>query len=166
MNDCLCNNRMPLGKTLTSRRDFLSRCGLGLGALGLTSLLSEDLLAQAKAAQFPARAKRVIHIFASGAPSQVDTWDPKPELTKFDGQSIPGHDGIAFGSPFKFEKKGQSGILCSEVFPKISEHVDNMAIIRSMYTDIPAHDVATRFMNTGSLQLPKPSLGSWVVYGL
>ena len=79
---------------------------------------------------------------------------------------IPGHDGLAFGSPFKFTKQGKSGVEVSEVFPKLGEHIDDMAIIRSMWTDIPAHDVAQRFMNTGSLQLPKPSLGSWVVYGL
>src|SRR5205085_319431 len=88
---------------------------------------------------FPAKAKRVVHIFASGAPSQVDTWDPKPGLVKYDGQSIPGKGGVAMPSPFKFTPRGRSGIPVSEVFPKIGEHVDDMAIIRSMYTDIPAH---------------------------
>jgi len=166
MNDCLCNNTTPLGRTLSSRRDFLSRCGLGLGALGLTSLLSEDLLAQAKAGQFPARAKRVIHIFAQGAPSQVDTWDPKPELTKFNGQTLPGLNGVAMGSPFKFAKYGQSGIEVSEVFSAIAKHVDDLAVIRSMQTDIPAHDVATVMMNTGSLRMAKPSVGAWALYGL
>jgi hypothetical protein len=87
-------------------------------------------------------------------------------LTKMNDQTIPGHEGLAFGSPFKFNKMGKSGIEVSEVFPKLGEHVDEMAVIRSMWTDIPAHDVAQRFMNTGSLQLPKPSMGSWVVYGL
>jgi hypothetical protein len=166
MNDCLCNNRMPLRETLTSRREFLSRCGMGLGALGLTSLLSEDLLAQAKTAQFPARAKRVIHIFAQGAPSQVDTWDPKPELTRFNGQTLPGLNGVAMGSPFKFARYGQSGIEVSEVFSAIAKHVDDLAVIRSMQTDIPAHDVATVMMNTGSLRMAKPSVGAWALYGL
>src|SRR4029450_12184400 len=96
----------------------------------------------------------------------LDPRNPVPELSKFDGKSIPGHDGLAFGSPFKFEKKGKSGVEASEVFPKLGEMVDDMTIIRSLWTDIPAHDVAQRFMNTGSLQLPKPSLGSGGVHGL
>lgn len=161
-----------------TRRQFLTRTGMGFGALSLASLFGINAFdSQAAPAQsfsplaprqphFKAKAKAVIHIFAEGAPSHVDTWDPKPELQKFDGRSIPGHEGLAFGSPFKFNKSGKSGIEVSEVFPKLAECVDDMAIIRSMWTDIPAHDVAQRFMNTGSLQLPKPSLGSWVVYGL
>jgi uncharacterized protein DUF1501 len=108
----------------------------------------------------------VIHIFAEGGPSHVDTWDPKPELTKYDGQTLPGMSGVAYGSPFKFKKSGKSGVEVSEVFPKLGECIDDMTVVRSMWTDIPAHDVAQRFMNTGSLQLPKPSMGSWVVYGL
>jgi hypothetical protein len=119
-----------------------------------------------KQSQFKVKAKAVIHLFASGAPSQVDTWDPKPELVKYNDKTIPGHDGLAFGSPFKFNKMGKSGIEVSEVFPKLGEHIDDMAVIRSLWTDIPAHEVAQRFMHTGSLQLPKPSMGSWVVYGL
>src|SRR5437868_9635680 len=125
--------------SLTSRREFLCRCGMGIGALGLTSLLSEELLgAQAKTPHFPAKAKHVIHIFAQGAPSQVDTWDPKPELTRLNDQSLPGLNGVAMASPFKFAKHGQSGIEVSEVFSGIAQHVDDLAIIRSMYTDIPA----------------------------
>jgi hypothetical protein len=115
---------------------------------------------------FPAKAKRVIHIFAAGAPSHVDTWDPKPALAQYDGQPIPGGRGVAMASPFKFQRCGRSGIEVSEVFPKIAEHVDDLAIIRSMYTDIPAHEIATVMMNTGSRQIAKPSLGSWSLYGL
>jgi uncharacterized protein (DUF1501 family) len=137
-----------------------------MGALGLTSLLSEDLFGQAKVTHFPAKAKHVIHIFAAGAPSQVDTWDPKPELTKLNGKPLPGEAGVAMGSPFKFAKYGQSGIEVSEVFSGIAKHVDEMAIIRSMQTDIPAHDVAQLMMNTGSLRSIRPSMGSWVLYGL
>jgi hypothetical protein len=96
----------------------------------------------------------------------VDTWDPKPSLTQYAGKSLPGMNGVAMASPFKFTPRGKSGIPVSEVFPKIGEHVDDMAIIRSMYTDIPAHEVATVMMNTGSLRLAKPCMGSWVVYGL
>lgn len=161
-----------------TRRQFLNRFGMGLGALGLASLLGPDLLVNSASADnelsplaaknppFPAKAKAVIHIFAQGAPSQVDTWDPKPALAQYAGRSLPGMNGVAMASPFKFTPKGKSGIEVSEVFPKIGEHVDEMAIIRSMYTDIPAHEVATVMMNTGSLRLAKPCMGSWVVYGL
>jgi len=163
-----------------SRREFLARCGLGLGSLGLASLLTDDLLAaintdgQAAASQgavvraphFAAKAKHVIHIFAQGAPSQVDTWDPKPELTKLNDQSLPGLNGVAMASPFKFAKYGKSGIEVSEVFSNIAAHVDDLAVIRSMQTDIPAHEVATVMMNTGSLRMAKPSLGAWALYGL
>ena len=161
-----------------TRRQFLNRFGMGFGALSLASLLGQEFfggVAQAengfgplaaKNPPLPAKAKRVIHIFAQGAPSQVDTWDPKPALTQYDGKSLPGMSGVAMGSPFKFTPKGRSGIPVSEVFPKLGEHVDDMAIIRSMYTDIPAHEVATVMMNTGSLRLAKPCLGSWTVYGL
>ena len=166
MSDCLCNNRMRPGETIRSRREFLSRCGMGLGFLGLTSLLSDELLAQLKTTHFPAKAKHVIHIFAQGAPSQVDTWDPKPELTRFNDQSLPGLNGVAMASPFKFARYGKSGIEVSEVFSAIAKHVDDLTVIRSMQTDIPAHDVATVMMNTGSLRTAKPSLGAWALYGL
>ena len=180
---CSCSDKyrrehsLSLENMIFTRRQFLERTGMGMGALSLASILGLDLRAEAgpatalkplapHAAHWPAKAKAVIHIFAEGGPSQVDTWDPKEELTKFDGKTIPGHQGVAMGSPFKFTPMGKSGIPVSSVFPKLGEHVDEMAIIRSMWTDIPAHDVAQRFMNTGSLQLPKPSMGSWVVYGL
>src|SRR5204863_2950535 len=119
-----------------------------------------------KATHFAAKAKHVIHIFAQGAPSQVDTWDPKTELTKRNDQTLPGLNGVAMGSPFKFAKYGKSGIEVSEVFSAIGQHVDDLAVIRSMYTDIPAHDVATVMMNTGSLRSIKPSVGAWALYGL
>lgn len=159
-----------------TRRQFLQRAGMGFGALSLASLLGDDLLASQNAPglspllpknpHFPVKAKRVVHIFAQGAPSQVDTWDPKPSLAKYDGKSIPGMEGVAMASPFKFEKKGKSGIEVSEVFPKLGELVDDLTVIRSMYTDIPAHEVATVFLNTGSLRMARPSVGSWVLYGL
>src|SRR4029079_16610802 len=173
MNDCLCNNRMRPEEVLCSRRRFLSRCGMGLGALGLASLLSEDRIAAAtgagagvKPTHFPAKAKHVIHIFAQGAPSHVDTWDPKPVLAKYEDQTLPGLNGVAMPSPFKFSKHGKSGIEVSEVFSAIGQHVDDLAVTRSMYTDIPAHDIATVMMNTGSTRLARPSMGSWVLYGM
>src|SRR3989442_1076564 len=162
-----------------TRRQFLQRAGMGFGALSLGALLGEDFFAapNANAADlisslaprsphFPAKARHVVHIFAQGAPSHVDTWDPKPALARYDGKSVPGMEGVAMASPFKFQKKGKSGIEVSEVFPKLSELVDNLAVVRSCYTDIPAHEVATVFMNTGSLRIARPSMGSWVLYGL
>jgi len=160
-----------------TRRQFLAKTGMGLGALSLASLFGLSLSRNAGAAvpissllpkkpPFPAKAKAVIHIFAEGGPSHVDTFDPKPVLQQYADKTLPGLDGLAYPSPFKFNKCGASGIEISEVFPHLGGCVDDMAIIRSMWTDIPAHDVAQRFMNTGSLQIPKPSLGSWTVYGL
>jgi len=166
MSNCYCNDRMHSRKALSSRREFLTRCGMGMGAIGLTGLLSEELLGQAKATHFPAKAKHVIHIFAAGAPSQVDTWDPKPELTRMNGKPLTGENGVAMASPFKFARYGKSGIEVSEVFSGIAKHVDDLAIIRSMQTDVPAHDLAQLMMNTGSLRSVRPSIGSWVLYGL
>jgi hypothetical protein len=172
-----------------TRREMLMRTGMGMGALSLGMLLRDTAFGAAlpnaavstsaarnamsgvsplspRQPHFAGKAKRVIHIFASGGPSHVDTFDPKPTLEKFEDQVLPGLNGLAFPSPFKFEKHGKSGIEVSEVFPMLAERVDDMCVIRSMWTDVPAHEPAQRFMHTGSLQLPKPSLGSWVVYGL
>ena len=160
-----------------TRRQFLQRAGMGFGALSLAAMFGNDLfapLAHALEAEptllpkmppLPAKAKHVVHIFAQGAPSHVDTWDPKPMLSKMDGQEIPGLNGVAMGSPFKFTPKGKSGLEVSEVFPQLGELADDLCVIRSMYTDIPAHEVATIMMNTGS-RLVRPSVGSWVLYGL
>jgi len=163
----------------STRRQFLQRAGMGFGALSLTGLMGDSLFTSSasgaepvsgltpRAPHFPPRAKHVVHIFAQGAPSHIDTWDPKPALTQYDGKEIPGSaGGVAMASPFKFAKHGKSGIEVSEVFAKLAEQVDDLAIVRSCYTDIPAHEVATVFMNTGSLRLSRPSVGSWVLYGL
>ncbi len=165
-----------------TRRQMLSRMGMGVGALSLAGLLDpRDLVAAQSTAKgkapasgplsprpshFPGKAKAIIHIFAQGAPSHLDTWDPKPTLTRLNGKSIPGGPDVALGSPFKFQKYGQSGLEVSEVFAKTAQHADDLAVVRSMWTDIPAHEVATVFMNTGSLRIAKPSMGSWLVYGL
>lgn len=156
-----------------TRRQFLNRMGMGLGGLALASVLDPLNLIAAqptsgplapRAPHFPGKAKAIIHIFAQGAPSHLDTWDYKPTLARMDGKAIEG--GVAMGSPFKFNKYGQSGLEVSELFAKTAEHADHLAVIKSMWTDIPAHEVATVFMNTGSLRIAKPSLGSWLVYGL
>ena len=169
-----------------TRRDFLGRCGMGFGMVGLAGLLSPEILGSAQAAdaamntplapkppQFPATAKRVIHIFANGGPSHVDTFDPKPLLTKLHGQPLPMDNlkterktGAAFKSPFTFKKYGQSGIEVSELFPHVAESIDDIAVIRSMRADIPNHEPSLLLMNCGDARLPRPSLGSWVTYGL
>ena len=176
-NEYIREHSARLEDLFMTRRQFLRRAGMGFGMLGLAAMLGEELLGQHVRAEeiatltprqppLPAKAKHVVHIFAQGAPSHVDTWDPKPSLARYDGQSIPGMSGLAMASPFKFEKHGKSGIEISEVFPKLGEMADDLAVIRSMYTDIPAHEVATLFMNTGSTRFVRPSLGSWVLYGL
>ena len=161
-----------------TRRQFLNRFGMGFGAMSLASLLGEIGSTSAHAAlssasplapkspQFPAKAKRVIHIFSQGGPSHIDTWDPKPDMAKYEGQDLAQIGGMPLASQFKFTKRGQSGIEVSSLFPKIGESIDDLAVIRSMNTDIPAHDFATIMMNTGSGRLVKPSVGSWALYGL
>jgi hypothetical protein len=163
-----------------TRREALQRTGMGMGALSLAMLMGESMVAgKASAAavsirsplapkqpQFKTKAKHVIHIFAGGGPSHVDTWDPKPALAKYADQTLPGLNGLAYPSPFEFKRMGKSGVEVSELFPQLGTCVDDMCIIRSMWTDVPAHEPASKFMHTGSLQIPKPSLGSWLVYGL
>lgn len=164
-----------------TRRDFLNRCGIGFGALGLASMVGPQLLADnsvlnsplaPKAPPFPAKAKRIIHIFANGGPSQVDTFDPKPELTKRHGQAIPldlrteRRTGAAFKSPFSFKPYGKSGIEVSELFPHVAESIDEIAVIRSMHADVPNHEPSSMLMNCGDARLPRPSMGSWINYGL
>ena len=167
-----------------TRRQFLSRCGMGMGAVSLASLAGSffDSVAQAsetlsplapKLPQFPATAKRVIHIFANGGPSHVDTFDPKPSLDKWAGKLLPVENlrterktGAAFASPFKFKKYGQSGIEVSELFPHVAESIDDIAVIRSMYADIPNHEPSLLLMNCGDARQVRPSMGSWINYGL
>jgi hypothetical protein len=170
-----------------TRRDFLGRCGLGFGMLGLATLVAPRLGGSAlgaeavssntplapRAPHFPARATRVIHIFANGGPSHVDTFDPKPALARLHGQPLPTANlpterrtGAAFQSPFKFKKYGQSGIEVSELFPHVAEHVDEMVVVRSMHADVPNHEPSLLLMNCGEARLTRPSLGSWVTYGL
>ena len=166
-----------------TRREFLNRCGMGMGALSLggffggvqamgeTSPNYASPLAP-KQPHFPAKAKRVIHIFANGGPSHVDTFDPKPSLDKFHGKAIPlelkteRKTGAAYRSPFKFQKYGKSGIEVSELFPHVAESIDEIAVIRSTYADVPNHEPSLLLMNCGDARLVRPSMGSWVSYGL
>jgi hypothetical protein len=167
-----------------SRRKFLQHCGMGLGGLALGSILGQALGLQAGASEtnlnpllpktphFPVKAKRVIHLFMNGGPSHVDTFDPKPSLTKYNGKELPMHlaterkTGAAFASPFAFEKRGKSGIEVSELFAKTAESIDDICVIRSMYANVPNHEPSLMLMNCGEARLVRPSLGSWLTYGL
>ena len=171
-----------------SRRDFLTRTGLGLGALslqtlgepaatsgtldGLTSMASLSPLAP-KPPHFAPKARRVVHFFLNGGPSQVDTFDPKPALAKYAGQPLPGEylrterkTGAALPSPFKFSRYGQSGLEISEVFARTAAHADDIAVIRSMHAQVPNHEPSLMLMNCGDSVQPRPSFGSWALYGL
>jgi hypothetical protein len=164
-----------------SRRELLTRAGVGMGLVGLTQLLGDAGLLAADPARplapkqphFPAKAKRVIHLFANGGPSQVDTFDPKPALAKYAGKPLPAANlrterrtGAAFPSPFKFQKYGKSGLEVSELFAKTAEHIDDVCVIRSMHADVPNHEPSFLLMNCGEPRLIRPSVGSWVTYGL
>jgi hypothetical protein len=160
-----------------SRRDLLKGVSSGFGYLAFASLSSlaaeagsKDSPLAPKAPHFPARAKRVIFLCMNGAPSHVDTFDYKPELTSSDGKAsarpgrIPG--AKLMGSPWKFRKCGESGLWVSELFPEVAAHADELCVIRSMQTDLPAHPEAFLMLHTGSSQFIRPSLGAWTLYGL
>ncbi|MFY9252113.1 MAG: DUF1501 domain-containing protein [Fuerstiella sp.] len=165
-----------------SRRDMLSRCGMGFGALALADIMGGGAASAGaasgnpllpKGAQFPGKAKRVIHLFMNGGPSQVDTFDPKPTLQKYAGQILPGGNlkterptGAAFPSPFRFRRYGESGIEVSDLFPHVAQSIDDIAVIRSMHANVPNHEPSLLLMNCGEARLVRPSLGSWLSYGL
>lgn len=146
---------------------------MGFGSLALAGLMHDDSSGAEGATHFPGKAKHVIHVFLNGGMSQVDTFDPKPELTKRGGQMLPYDNlqterktGVALPSPFKFEKHGESGIPVSDLFPHLSQHVDDMAVIRSMYAELPNHEMSLMLMNTGDQRLVRPSFGSWLTWGM
>jgi hypothetical protein len=169
-----------------SRRQMLARVGTGLGSLGLASLLAEQgVLAgptpvahapgsplAPKPPHFRPRAKHVIHLFMNGGPSQVDTFDPKPALAKYNGQKAPSdikterRTGNLMQSPFTFRKYGKAGIEVSELYPKVGEVVDELCVIRSMFTNVPNHEPSLLMMTCGDTQPVRPSMGSWLLYGL
>jgi hypothetical protein len=184
----------PCGRT---RRQFLWEVGGGFAGLALIDLLSRDAfferhvqaaelgaqaaraehLLAAKPPHFPAKAKHAVFLFMNGAPSQVDTFDPKPELTKFNGtpyerKDVPvvGSNGRPVGhlmqSPFEFTQHGQSGLEISSLFPHTAKWADDLCVIRSMYTDTAAHASGCLQMNTGSVLIGRPALGAWLSYGL
>src|SRR4051812_47711439 len=163
-----------------SRRYLLRRSACGFGLMGLFSVLGESATAivtnplAPKRPHFPAKAKRVIFLFMHGGPSHLDTFDPKPRLTKDHGKPLPFKRPLTFAeasvgnllkSPWEFRKHGQSGIEVSELFPNVAKHVDDMCIIRSMVGDSVAHGGATLQLHTGSNTFTRTSMGSWVIYG-
>jgi hypothetical protein len=166
-----------------SRRWFLRQCGLGVGKLGLASLLAGSRQAAAEGfvpqpAHFPGRARAVIHLFMAGAPSQLEMFDYKPALVKYDGKPLPpsvvGGQRYAFIRPdanvmapqFKFARHGQSGMELSEMLPHLAGVADNITLIKSVYTDQFNHAPAQILFNTGFSQPGRPSIGSWATYGL
>jgi hypothetical protein len=169
--------------SILDRRYFLKHAAVGCGTLTVAGLVSDaapawaadghssDPLAVRKP-HFPARAKHVIHFFLNGGPSHVDTFDPKPALLKYAGKEVPNNmrterkTGAAFPSPFKFKKYGESGIEFSELFSRTAQHVDNIAVIRSMYAQVPNHEPSLMLMNCGDSVQARPSMGAWLLYGL
>ncbi|MCS6851920.1 MAG: DUF1501 domain-containing protein [Gemmataceae bacterium] len=164
-----------------SRREFLRQAGQGFGLLALAGLLEQtaEAVIQPMAPRpphFHPRARAVIWLFMNGGPSQVDTWDHKPELARRDGQELPGFDpttgffvnqvGPLMKSPFRFRQHGQSGAWVSEIFPNLARHVDKMAFLYSCWTDSNNHSPALFKINTGMSRMGFPCLGSWVTYGL
>ena len=157
-----------------SRREFLTRTGTGFGMMALAGLAKAEQPMAPKAPHFAPKAKRVVHLFMNGGPSQVDTFDPKPMLTKLHGQPLPVKNfrterrtGHAMGSPYSFKQYGQSGLPVSEIFAKTAAAAaDDLCVIRSMKAEVPNHEPSLMLMNCGDGQLPRPSFGAWVNYGL
>ena len=150
-----------------TRRDFLSQTGLGIGSLALAGMNANA------GVHFPGKAKSVIHVFLNGGMSQVDTFDPKPELTRLGGKPLPTGNllterrtGVALPSPFDFQEHGQCGMPISDLFPKLSQCADKLAVIRSMYAELPSHSRSLMLMNSGDQRLVRPSMGSWLNWGM
>lgn len=170
-----------LADLFLTRRQMLQRCGMGLGSLALTDLFAREASAAPvsvnplapRRPHFAAKAQRVVHLFMNGGPSQVDTFDPKPLLDKHHGRPLPRANlrterktAGAMRSPFAFRRYGKSGIPVSELFARTARHIDDIAVIRSMHADVPNHEPSLMLMNCGDSRLPRPSMGSWITYGL
>jgi hypothetical protein len=157
-----------------TRRQALQRMAGGFGMAAMSQILhAESNPFAAKPTHFPAKAKRIIYLVMNGGMSHVDTLDPKPMLSKYNGQPMPGgppkterSTGNLFASPFAFHKGGQSGTEVSEILPRIGSVIDEFCVIRSMWTEVPNHEPSLFMFNTGAIQPGRPSLGSWLMYGL
>ncbi|MDE0860752.1 MAG: DUF1501 domain-containing protein [Akkermansiaceae bacterium] len=164
---------------ILSRRQMLARMGGGFGLLGLSGALNNAGLLTASASEIPVgtphfapKAKRVIFLMMNGGPSHVDTFDPKPALAKHEGET-PGEQAKNkkktsgyMPSPFEFKPRGQCGMMMSELFPQLSRHADDLCLVRSMHTDQPNHEPGLLIMQSGNPQPVRPSIGSWISYGL
>jgi hypothetical protein len=166
----LCNNRIT---PLATRRETLQSLAYGFGWLAFSGLLGnqadagmavDDSLAP-KRPHHAARAKRVIFLYMSGAPSHLDTFDHKPDLTARNGNTYRGNAKL-LGSPWKFERHGESGLPISELFPGVARHADDLCLLHGMKAGIPAHAQAQMQLHTGSFQFVRPSMGAWSLYGL
>jgi hypothetical protein len=162
-------------QSAVSRRDFLAHVGMGMGLFSAATLASDHSPSplDGRSPHFAPRARRVVHFFLNGGPSHVDTFDPKPALARYAGQPLPGEylrterkTGAAFPSPFSFKKYGASGLEISELFAKTAAHADDIAVIRSMYAQVPNHEPSLMLMNCGDSVQARPSFGSWLMYGL
>ncbi|MFM7414115.1 MAG: DUF1501 domain-containing protein, partial [Planctomycetota bacterium] len=165
---------------LLSRRTALCRSGLGVGWLAASHLLDGGHEAAAavptslapRPPHLAPRARAVIHIFANGGPSHLDTFDRKPLLEQYAGREIPAtlpterRTGAALPSPFGFARHGESGLEVSELFPAVARHADRLLVVRSMHADVPNHEPSLMLMNCGDGRLVRPSAGAWVTYGL
>ncbi len=175
-----------------TRRSLLRKAGCGMGSLAFAGLLADEgALSAAPAGQdplasplavrlphFPAKVKRVIHLFMNGGPSQIDTFDPKPQLARLDGQPLPDsiknrlqltqrkRVGTIFASPFRFKRRGASGMEISELFPHVAKHADDLCVVRSMVGEVANHTPGLLLTNCGHSTLARPSIGSWLLYGL
>lgn len=167
-----------------SRRAFLRQAGLGCGSLALTSLLHQEQVVAApsstdplaaRSSHFAPKAKSIIWLFQTGSPSQVDTFDYKPELVKRNGTPLAGADpktgffttsGKCLKSPFKWSQHGESGAWTTEIFPNLSKHVDDIAFVYSCYSQSNNHTPAMLEFNSGMIRQGFPSMGSWLSYGL
>ena len=167
-------NHHPLPLT---RREALARTGMGLGWLGAATLMQQEsasagsVVATSMAPRpphFPARARAVIHIFANGGPSHLDTFDRKVALEQYAGREIPNklaterRTGAALPSPFAFSRHGESGLEVSDLFPHVARHADRLLVVRSMHADVPNHEPSLMLMNCGDARLVRPSAGALV----
>lgn len=178
-----------------SRRAWLEQSGMGLGMLTLGAMLGSNAAASSmtasrrtgaglsgtpaagplspKPSHFPPKIRSLIHVYFNGGPSQVDTFDPKPMLTRLNGQPLPTGNlsteratGTLMASPFSFIRQGESGLPISEIFPRLGKHADRLCVIRSMQANTPNHEQSMRLMNCGDERLSRPSMGAWLTYGL
>lgn len=172
---------LPDLRLAATRRQFFARSAAGIGSMALASLMNEPAFAVTGIPHFAPKAKRIIYLFMQGGPSQLDLFDPKPDLAKRHGQEIP--ESIRMGqrittmtsgqktlpvapSPFKFSQHGQSGAWMSELLPHTAKIADELCIIRSLNSEAINHDPAITFLQTGHQQPGRPSFGSWLSYGL